>query len=75
MKHEINMKHINKHDIGYGTKAKAFEDMKHNNQYYDNLTELFLNDYFKDSPESGSSDPLYDVMDYEDIEDSEYYLD
>ena len=34
-----------------------------------------LNDYFKDSPESGSSDPLYDVMEYEDIESSEYYLD
>tara|TARA_Y100000310_G_scaffold310534_1_gene355876 strand:+ start:68 stop:280 length:213 start_codon:yes stop_codon:yes gene_type:complete len=70
------MKHTNKHDIGYGTKAKAFTDMKScDNHLHDNLTELFLNDYFKDSPESGSSDPLYDVMDYEDIEDSEYYLD
>jgi len=69
-------KHTNKNDIGYGTKAAAFKDMKNiHNTLHDNLSELFLNDYFKDEPELESNDPLYDVMDYDDLEDPEYYLD
>ena len=73
-------RYINKNDIGYGTKALAFKDMmkEHkgsHNMLHDTLSELFLNDYFKDGSELESNDPLYDLMDYDDIDDPEYYLD
>ncbi len=69
-------KHTNKNDIGYGTKAVAFKDMKGtDNHLHDNLAELFLNEYFKDGPELESDDPLYDLIEYDDIDDPEYYLD
>ena len=69
-------KHVNKNDIGYGTKAEAFKDMEGtDNHLHDNLAELFLNDYFKDGPELESNDPLYDLVEYDDIDDPEYYLD
>ena len=69
-------KHTNKNDIGYGTKAIAFKVMKGtDNHLHDNLSELFLNDYFKDGPELESNDPLYDLVEYDDIDDPEYYLD
>ena len=69
-------KHTNKNDIGYGTKAVAFKDMKNvHNHLHDNLAELFLNDYFKDGPELEGDDPLYDLVEYDDIDDPEYYLD
>ena len=69
-------KHTNKNDIGYGTKAIAFKDMKGtDNHLHDNLSELFLNDYFKDGPALESNDPLYDLVEYDDIDDPEYYLD
>jgi hypothetical protein len=45
------------------------------NHLHDNLAELFLNDYFKDGPELESDDPLYDLIEYDDIDDPEYYLD
>ena len=63
-------------DVGFGSKAAAFKDTKNtHNTLHDHLSELFLNDYFKDVPELESNDPLYDVMDYDELEDSEYYLD
>ena len=70
-------------DVGYGSKGAAFEDMKDmtgkttttNNTLHNHLSELVLNDFFKDTPDVESSDPLYDVMGYDDLEDSEYYLD
>ncbi len=75
-------KHTNKNDIGYGTKALAFGDMVKEvkglgwpNHLHDNLSELFLNDYFKDGPELEGDDPLYDLIEYDDIDDPEYYLD
>jgi hypothetical protein len=45
------------------------------NHLHDNLSELFLNDYFKDGPELEGDDPLYDLIEYDDIDDPEYYLD
>ena len=78
MKFSTNVK-----DVGYGSKGAAFEDMKDmtdnsattNNTLHNHLSELVLNDFFKDTPEMESSDPLYDMMSYDEFEDSEYYLD
>ena len=70
-------------DVGYGSKSAAFKDMKDmtgnttttNNTLHNHLSELVLNDFFKATPDVESSDTLYDVMGYDDLEDSEYYLD
>jgi hypothetical protein len=54
--------------VGKGTKVAALKDMGFGNTDFDNLEDLYTNEYFKDTPEWLDGDALADVAEWEDIE-------
>tara|TARA_R100000908_G_C3682447_1_gene100426 strand:+ start:281 stop:535 length:255 start_codon:yes stop_codon:yes gene_type:complete len=60
---------------GKGTKVKALKDMGVHNMDFDSLEDLYTNEYFKDTTDYMGGDPLSEVLEYDDIGDSDYVLD
>lgn len=53
--------------VGKGTKVAALKDMGFHNVEYDNLDNLYTNEYFKDTPEWNDGDALADVAEWDDV--------
>tara|TARA_R100000458_G_C8182571_1_gene179066 strand:+ start:487 stop:753 length:267 start_codon:yes stop_codon:yes gene_type:complete len=58
----------NVEEVGKGTKVAALKDIGTHNQDFDNLEELYTNEFFKDGVEWDGGDALADVAEWEDIE-------
>jgi len=78
MKKKITLKDLDfDYDVsGKGTKVSALKDMGVHNMDFDSMEDLYTNEYFKDTTDwTEGGDPLSEVLDYDDIGDSDYILD